>query len=146
MPLAYPLYLLYTCVASQRSGPRPMLKHQTRPLESGDKDAFIPMQKTITKAATVAAAPAPRVTPAPRRPLSPAQMRVAPLAPIFAACKAQGLPVTPETRTARAYAVNRYFNDLPGFDWIETSFKELLGNPLAILVVADGIEGGLIQW
>lgn len=88
--------------------------------------------------------PAPRSTN--RRALSPAQKAVQPLAPIFAACKAKGLPVTPETRTARAYAVNRYFNDLPGFDWINESFKELLGNPLAILVVADGIEAGCIQW
>ena len=81
-----------------------------------------------------------------RRPLSPAQKRVAALLPIFDACKARGLKCTDATRVARLRAVNQYFDDLPGFDWIETSFKELLGNPLAVAVVADGIEGGLIQW
>lgn len=81
-----------------------------------------------------------------RRPLSPAQVAVLPLRPIFDACKARGLSCTDATREGRLRAVNAYFNDLPGFDWIETSFKELLGNPLAILVVADGIEGGIIQW
>lgn len=87
-----------------------------------------------------------QAAPTPRGTLSPAQIAVQPLAPIFAACKSKGLPVTPETRTARACAVNRYFNDLPGFDWINESFKELLGNPLAILVVADGIEAGCLSW
>lgn len=101
------------------------------------------MQQSTIKAAKVSAALAPC---APRRPLSPAQKRVAPLAPIFSACKVRGLVYTAETRAARLRAVNRYFNDLPGFDWIETSFKELLGNPLAILIVADGIEAGCIQW
>ncbi len=81
-----------------------------------------------------------------RRPLSPAQVAVMPLRPIFDACKRVGLPCTDATRFDRVRAVNRYFNDLPGFDWINESFKELLGNPLAILVVADGIEGGALTW
>lgn len=102
------------------------------------------MQQSTSKAAQVSAAPAPLMRP--RRPLSDAQKRVQPLAPIFSACQGRGLKCSEETRTARLRAVNAYFNDLPGFDWIETSFKELLGNPLAILVVADGIESGCLTW
>ncbi len=82
-----------------------------------------------------------------RRPLSPAQVAVMPLRPIFDACKSAGLPCTDATRFDRVRAVNRYFNELPdGFDWIETSFKELLGNTVAIIVVADAIEGGALTW
>jgi hypothetical protein len=70
-----------------------------------------------------------------------------PLRPIFDACKSAGLPCTDATRFDRVRAVNRYFNELPdGFDWIETSFKELLGNTVAIIVVADAIEGGALTW
>jgi hypothetical protein len=82
-----------------------------------------------------------------RRPLSPAQVAVMPLLPIFDACKRAGLPCTDETRAARVRAVNRYFNELPdGFDWINESFKELLGNTVAIIVTADAIESGLLTW
>jgi hypothetical protein len=82
-----------------------------------------------------------------RRPLSPAQVAVMPLRPIFDACKRVGLPCTDATRLDRVRAVNRYFNELPdGFDWIEASFKELLGNTVAIIVTADAIESGLLTW
>ena len=93
------------------------------------------MQKNIKPAA-------PKV----RRPLSEKQIAVLPLLPIFNACKRAGLPTDEASKETRLRAVNSYFNDLPGFDWIETSFKELLTNPLAILVVADGIEGGALRW
>ncbi len=92
------------------------------------------MSKSITNQAPTA-----------RRPLSDAQRAVAPLAPIFAACKARGLCITPDNKTARLRAVNAYLNWLP-FDWIETSFKELLNDRAAVLVVADAIEGGLLKW
>jgi hypothetical protein len=83
----------------------------------------------------------------PRRALTPAQKAVAPLAPIFAAASKKGLSITPENKVARLYAVNRLFSQLPeGFDWIETSFKDLLGNTAAIVVVADAIEGGTVAW
>ncbi len=80
-----------------------------------------------------------------RRPQTPAQAHVAPLAPIFAACHKRGLSITPENREARLYAVNRLFSDLP-FDWIEESFKDLLHDRAAIVVVADAIEGGWLTW
>lgn len=81
-----------------------------------------------------------------RRALSPAQKRVLPLLPIFNACKAKGLSCTDETRAARLYAVNRYLCNFVQFDWIETSFKELLPSPAAITVLADAIEGGALTW
>lgn len=82
-----------------------------------------------------------------RRPLSPAQVAVMPLRPLFDACKRAGLSCTDATRAARVRAVNRYFNELPdGFDWINESFKELLGNTVAIIVLADAIEGNLLTW
>ena len=82
-----------------------------------------------------------------RRPLSRAQKRVAPLAPIFSACKARGLKITPDNRAARLYAVNSYLCQLPeGFDWIESSFKELLGNTAAILAIGAEIEAGCLTW
>ncbi len=77
--------------------------------------------------------------PAPR-PQSPAQRAVAPLAPIFAACAHRGLTITPDNLEARLRAVNRYF------DWIEGSFKELLTDRAAVLVVADAIEAGVLSW
>jgi hypothetical protein len=83
--------------------------------------------------------------PTTRRPLTPAQRACAPLAPIFAACKARGLSITPDNREPRLRAVNRYFDFLP-FDWISESFKELIGDKAAVLVVADAIEGGLLTW
>lgn len=90
-----------------------------------------------------AKAPQPKA-PTARR-MTPAQAAVAPLAPIFAACKLRGLQVTPDNREARLRAVNRYFNWLP-FDWIELSFKELLTDRAAVLVVADAIEAGVLAW
>lgn len=81
-----------------------------------------------------------------RRPLSPAQVAVMPLRPIFNACKAKGLPCTDETRAARLFAVNRYLCNFDCFDWIENSFKELLPSPAAIVVLADAIEGGALTW
>ncbi len=83
-----------------------------------------------------------------RRPISDAQKRVLPLLPIFNACKAKGLPMNEESKAARLFAVNRYLCNFAGngFDWIENSFKELLGNAVAILVIADAIEGGLLTW
>jgi hypothetical protein len=82
-----------------------------------------------------------------RRPLSDKQRACLPLLPLFDACKRVGLPCTDATRAARVRAVNRYFNELPdGFDWIEESFKELLGNTVAIIVLADAIEGGVLTW
>ncbi|RYX83982.1 hypothetical protein EON83_12655 [bacterium] len=87
----------------------------------------------------------PRISNAPRRTLSPAQKAVAPLAPIFAACKKRGLVCNEANRVARLRAVNRYFNNLDGFDWIE-SFKDMVRDQAAILVVADAIEVGLLTW
>jgi len=83
-----------------------------------------------------------------RRPISDAQKRVLPLLPIFNACKAKGLPTDETSKERRLYAVNRYLChfDGHGFDWIEASFKELLGTPAAIVVLADAIEGGLLAW
>ena len=98
--------------------------------------------KPAPRSTNRAAAPAPR---APRRPLSEAQVKVLPLQPIFKACQARGLKVTPENKEARLRAFNSYVLDLP-IDWIETSFKELLGNPFAIFVIADAIEGGALTW
>lgn len=92
------------------------------------------MQKNIKPAA-------PKV----RRPLSDAQKRVLPLRPIFNACKARGLKITPENKEARLSAFNRYVLDLP-IDWISESFKELLGNDFAIFIIADAIEGGALSW
>lgn len=80
-----------------------------------------------------------------RRPLSDAQKRVLPLSPIFAACKAQGLKITPENKVARLYAVNSYVLDLP-IDWISESFKELLGNDFAIFILSDAIRHGALTW
>ena len=83
-----------------------------------------------------------------RRALSDAQKRVLPLLPIFNACKAKGLPTNEESKTARLYAVNSYLNnfDVAGFDWLETSFKELLTRPAVITVIADAIQRGAISW
>ncbi len=81
-----------------------------------------------------------------RRALSPAQCAVLPLAPIFAACQKRGLPILPENRTARLFAVNSYLNDLPGFDWIEGSFKELAADAAKIAVLSDAIESGSLTW
>ncbi len=79
------------------------------------------------------------------RPQTAAQKAVQPLAPIFEACAARGLKITPENKEVRIFAVNRYLNFLP-FDWIEVSFKELMNDRAAIFVLADAIEGGLLQW
>lgn len=84
----------------------------------------------------------------PRRALTPAQAAVLPLAPIFQACKHRGLKITPDNKTERLYQVNSYLNNFDGigFDWIETSFKELIGNVAAIIVLADAIEAGALSW
>lgn len=81
-----------------------------------------------------------------RKPVSAAQRAVAPLAPIFAACSARGLVINDANRVQRLYAVNKFFNSLDGFDWIEAGFKELLGDAAAIIVVADAIEAGVLSW
>ena len=81
-----------------------------------------------------------------RRALSDAQKRVLPLLPIFNACKRAGLPTDETSKAARLYAVNRYLCNFVQFDWIETSFKELLPCPAAITVLADAIEGGALTW
>lgn len=80
-----------------------------------------------------------------RRPQTPAQKAVAPLAPISEACAARGLKITPENKEVRLRAVNRYFDFLP-FDWIKESFKELLNDSAAIFVLADAIECGVLTW
>lgn len=80
-----------------------------------------------------------------RKPQTPAQRAVAPLAPIFEACAARGLAITPDNKEVRLRAVNRYLDFLP-FNWIEESFKELLLDRAAILVVADAIEAGCLAW
>lgn len=80
-----------------------------------------------------------------RRPQTPAQRAVAPLAPIFAAASARGLVINDANREVRLRAVNRYFDFLP-FDWISESFKELLGDTAAILVLADAIQAGVLSW
>lgn len=98
-------------------------------------------QQIITKAA---APRAPRIA-GDRRPLSDAQKRVQPLQPLFAACQARGLKVTPENKTARLRAVNSYVLDLP-IDWIEESFKELARNPFAIFILSDAISQGALKW
>ena len=105
------------------------------------------MQQTPTKAPRSinrAATNAPKV----RRPLSEAQKKVLPLSPIFAACKARGLKITPENKIARLYEVNKYLCnfDNEGFEWISDSFKELLPSPAAIIVIADAIEREAISW
>ena len=81
-----------------------------------------------------------------RRPLSDAQKAVQPLAPIFGACKATGLKITPENKIERLRAYNRYVNDVPGLDWISESFKELLGNAFAIEFCASAIRDGALCW
>lgn len=83
--------------------------------------------------------------PTARRSMTPAQAAVAPLAPIFAACKLRGLTITPDNLEARLRAVNRYCDFLP-FDWLSDSFKEMLRDPAQILVVADAIEAGVLTW
>lgn len=98
-----------------------------------------------TKAAKVAAAPAPQGFPrAPRRPLSRAQVAVLPLLPIFDACKSKGLPTNEESKIARLYACNFYLASLP-VDFIE-SFKDLLTAPWAIDVVASAIRDEVLAW
>lgn len=86
--------------------------------------------------------------PSKRRPLSPAQVAVMPLLPIFNACKTKGLPTDETSKTARLFAVNRYLCNFAGngFDWIENSFKELLPSPATITILADAIEGNLLTW
>lgn len=82
-----------------------------------------------------------------RKPQTQAQRAVAPLAPIFAACQKRGLTCTNENRLARLRAINLYFAEgALDFSWLIHSFKELLADAAAILVVADAIEGGLISW
>ena len=83
-----------------------------------------------------------------RRALSEKQKAVLPLLPIFNACKRAGLPTDETSKERRLFAVNRYLCNFEcaGFDWLESSFKELLGNTVAIIVIADAIESELLAW
>jgi hypothetical protein len=80
-----------------------------------------------------------------RKPQTAAQRAVAPLSPVFEACKSRGLVINDANREIRIRAVNRYLDFLP-FDWIEASFKELLLDQAAIFVVADAIQAGALKW
>lgn len=87
---------------------------------------------------------APRQAPTPRRNLSPKQIALLPLTPLFQACQKAGLPITEANQERRLYAVNFYCALMP-FDFIE-SFKDLVREPAQILVLADAIEAGVLSW
>lgn len=122
-----------------RKHPRPAQRRDQR------RNAMQTVSHSVAKSRDIAGNIA-FIEKASRKPMSAAQRTVAPLAPIFEACKSRGLVINEFNREVRIRACNRYFDNLDGFDWIESSFKELLGDTAVILVVADAISVGALTW
>jgi len=101
------------------------------------------MNSTIQNERPQSAFQSPRANGAPRN-LSPRQIELLPLSPLFEACKKAGLSTGEDTRTARLYACNRHCFMMP-FDFIE-SWKDLLANRAQILVLTDAINSGRLTW
>jgi hypothetical protein len=78
--------------------------------------------------------------------LSPAQVAVLPLQPIFAACKRHNLDTSESSRERRLLAINLYCK-LMSFTFIE-SFKDMLKaeNVGMVEVVVDAIDAGVLAW